>query len=286
MKNIYPFLILLLFACGCGRHRFEYIDIAASEKALSSLKANFRSIPDSLSSLRTQFMLSQGLPVADVLVFAGEVDDAAIAPPEIPYGYAFQYVSRDMILDSLQIKGTRLYTDGGLNARLLYLQDHRMSLPLMNKLSTLASVGAVITGVKPDEPLGGADSVVFHRTVEKVWMSGNVQSGRKLYSILKSIGARPDMKTRVPDIRMEHRHLPNTEIYYLCNEGSFSGKAKIRFRTVGRVPLLWNPDTGEIRPLDYKLKKRSTVVWMNLVPDDACFVVFGSFAERRRFKQK
>ena len=146
MKNIYPFLILLLFACGCGRHRFEYIDIAASEKALSSLKANFRSIPDSLSSLRTQYMLSQGLPVADVLVFAGEVDDAAIAPPEIPYGYAFQYVSRDMILDSLQIKGTRLYTDGGLNARLLYLQDHRMSLPLMNKLSTLASVGAVITG--------------------------------------------------------------------------------------------------------------------------------------------
>ena len=94
------------------------------------------------------------------------------------------------------------------------------------------------------------------------------------------------MKTRVPDIRMEHRHLPNTEIYYLCNEGSFSGKAKIRFRTVGRVPLLWNPDTGEILPLDYKLKKRSTVVWMNLVPDDACFVVFGSFAERRRFKQK
>ena len=285
MKKLLPFLVLVLAACGCGR-RFDFIDIAASEKSLATLKAGFQSIPDSLSAERTAYLRSQGLPVADVLVFAGELGEDTIAAPQIPYGYAFQYISKEMILDSLKLKGGRLYTDGGLNGRLLYLQDSRMSLPLMNKLAALASEGAVIGGVKPDTPLFGADSVIFHRTVEKVWMSGNVQSGRKLYSILKTVGAWPDMKTKVPDIRMEHRHLPNTEIYYLCHEGSFSGRAKIRFRTVGRVPQLWNPDTGEIRPLDYKLKKRSPLVWMNLVPDDECFVVFGSFADRRRLKQK
>ena len=61
---------------------------------------------------------------------------------------------------------------------------------------------------------------------------------------------------------------------------------KLRFRIQGRQPLQWNPDTGEITPVSYKLKKRSTKVTLRTVPGDDTFLVFGSFAERKKLKVK
>ena len=61
---------------------------------------------------------------------------------------------------------------------------------------------------------------------------------------------------------------------------------KLRFRVQGRQPLQWNPDTGEIAPVSYKLKKRSTLVTLRTVPGDDTFLVFGSFADRKKLKVK
>ena len=61
---------------------------------------------------------------------------------------------------------------------------------------------------------------------------------------------------------------------------------KLRFRVQGRQPFQWNPDTGEITPVSYKLKKHSTKVTLRTVPGDDTFLVFGSFAERKKLKVK
>ena len=47
--------VLLLVSVGCGRNRFDYIDIAASEKALAALEAGFEAVPDSVSGGKTDF---------------------------------------------------------------------------------------------------------------------------------------------------------------------------------------------------------------------------------------
>ena len=286
MKKVLFSALALLVLAGCGRNRFDYIDIAASEKALATLEEGFQAVPDSVAGGRTAVLLSQGVPVADVLVYPGETGDILFKDPAVPFGYACETVGTEVLSDSLHVKAGRLYTDGGLNARLLYLQDGRMSLPMLNKVADLAAEGAFIGGVKPSTCLDKDDEPVFQRTVEKVWLTGNAMSGRTVKSILKAAGVKPDVKTKADSLYFQHRHLPDIDIYRICNLGGDAGKVKLRFRIRGRQPFQWNPDTGEIAPVSYKLKKRSTKVTLNTVPGDDTFLVFGSFPERKKLKVK
>ena len=286
MKKLLIGALVMLVAAGCVRNRFDYIDIASSEMALAALEAGFKAVPDSVADCRIQYLLSQGVPVADVFVYAGETGDVLFKDPAIPFGYTCESVGTDVLMDSLHVKAGRLYTDSGLNARMLYLQDARMSLPVLNKVAEFAASGAFIGGVKPSNCLDKDDESVFQRTVEKVWLSGNVMSGRTVKSILKAAGVKPDVKTKTDSLFFQHRRLPELDIYRICNLGSTTGKVKLRFRVQGRQPFQWNPDTGEINPVSYKLKKRSTKVTIQTVPGDDTFLVFGSFAERKKLKVK
>ncbi len=286
MKKLLIGVLVLVVAAGCARNRFDYIDIAASEKALAALEAGFAAVPDSVADGRVRFLLEQGAPVADVLVYAGETGDVLFKDPAVPFGYACESVGTDVLMDSLHVKAGRLYTDNGLNARMLYLQDGRMSLPVLNRVAELAAREAFIGGVKPSVCLEKGDEAVFQRTVEKVWLSGNVMSGKTVRSILKAAGVKPDVKTKADSLYFQHRRLSDIDIYRICNLGTHSGPVKLRFRVQGRQPLQWNPDTGEITPVSYRLKKRSTRVTVNTVPGDDTFLVFGSFADRKKLKVK
>ena len=286
MKRVLYIVLVVLAAAGCGRNRFVHIDVAASEKALTQLKAGFAAVADSIPDGRAQFLLSQGVPVADILVFEGEVGDSLFDAPSVPYGYACESIGRKLLMDSLHVKRSRLFSDGGLNGRVLYLQDGRMSLAVLNRIADLAAGGAFIGGVKPAACLNPADETVFQRTVEKVWLSGNVMSGKTLKSILKAAGVKPDVRTRADSLTYQHRHLPDVEIYRICNAGSHCGPVKVRFRVSGREPLQWNPDTGEIRPVSYRIRKRWTRVTFDTVPGDDTFIVFASFAAKRKLKVK
>ena len=279
-------LLLVLFVAGCGRNRFDFVDIAASEKALADLKAGFAAVPDSVRDGRLEYLLNQGVPVADVLVFPGETGDVLFKDPVVPFGFACETIGLEVLLDSLHVKSGRLYTDGGLNARMLYLQDGRMSLKVLNRIAALAGDGAFIGGVKPSTCLDKEDDAAFQRTVEKVWLSGNVMSGRTAGSILKAAGVRPDVRTKADSLLFQHRHLPNVEIYRILNLGSKAGPVKVRFRVGGRQPFLWNPDTGEISPVSYKRKKHFTRVTFHTVPGDDTFLVFASFADKKKLKVK
>ncbi len=286
MKRVLYIVLVVLAAAGCGRNRFGHIDVAASEKALAQLKASFAAVPDSLPDGRAQLLLSQGVPVADVLVFAGETGDSLFDVPAVPYGYAYEVIGTKLLMDSLHVKRSRLYSDGGLNGRVLYLQDGRMSLAVLNRIADLAAGGAFIGGVKPVASLNPADETVFQRTVEKVWLSGNVMSGKTLKSILKAAGVKPDVRTKADSLAYQHRHLPDVEIYRICNAGTHCGPVKVRFRVSGREPLQWNPDTGEIRPVSYRIKKHWTRVTFDTVPGDDTFIVFASFAAKRKLTVK
>ena len=286
MKRVLFGVLTLVALAGCARNRFDYIDIAASEKALAALEAGFRAVPDSVADSRVAYLLSQGVPVADVFVYAGETGDILFKDPVVPFGYACETIGTDVLMDSLHVRAGRLYTDGGLNARMLYLQDGRMSLAALNKVADLAAQEAFIGGVKPSACLDKADETVFQRTVDKVWLSGNAMSGRTIKSILKAAGVKPDVKTKADSLYFQHRRLSELDIYRICNLGQKAGKVKLSFRVLGRQPLQWNPDTGEITPLSYKMKKGATKVTLQTVPGDDTFVVFGSFADRKKLKVK
>ena len=209
-------VLLITLSTGCGRkHRFDYIDIASSEKTFSLLKEGFEAVPDSLPDGRSRFLLQQGVPVADILVYPGEQPDSTAVFPEIPAGFSGELIGTESLLDSLRVKNGHLYTEGGMNARILYLQDERMSLKVLNKIASLVDAGAFLAGAKPSVCLDPENEAVFQRTVDKVWLSGNATSGKTVKSVLKAAGVRPDVRTRVDSLTFRHLHLPDAEIYHI-----------------------------------------------------------------------
>lgn len=281
MKRILVIGFIFLAAVSCSRNRYDFVDIAASERTFEMLREGFQGV--STAEGRWMFLRSMGVPVADVLV-VGETPGQPL--PDVPSGYNAAPISRSTLLESLHVKHNRLYTDEGLNGRVLFLQEGGMSLEMLTALASLADEGAFIGGAKPSSCLDPKDEEAFRHIADKVWMNGNVQSGRTLRSILRAAGVKPDVKSRSDSLAFHHRHLPHAEIYGIRNFGTDRGPVKLRFRVVGRQPYLWNPDTGEISPVRYAIRKRSTKVWLPMVPSDETFVVFCTYADRKKLKIK
>lgn len=286
MRKVYLPVLTALILTSCGGNRYDFVDVASSERTVKALSEGFREVPDSLPGGRSAWLLSQGIQVADVLLYAGDVPEEDVVVPEIPYGYDASFISSDELLNSLCARGTRLYTDNGRNARVLMLLDETLSLEVLNKIASLADSGAIIGGVKPTACVNREDSLVFRRTVERVWTGGNVMSGKTILSLLKAANVLKDEKTRTDGLVFSHRHLPDAEIYSISNPTDRSGRIRVKFRVRGRRPMLWNPDTGDITPVSYNIKKKGTRVKFQIVPQDEVFIVFGSYADHKKMKIK
>ena len=286
MKKVYLLALSILLLCSCGGNRYDFVDVAASQMAVEALAEGFREVPDSFPGGRSAWLLSQGVQVADVLLYAGGIPEEEAVLPEVPYGYDAAFISEEELLEGLDARGTRLYTRSGKNARVLMLLDERMSLEVLNKIAALADSGAIIGGVKPKYCIEKEDSLVFRRTVERVWTAGNVMSGKTLKSLLKAADVLKDEKTRTDRLVFSHRHLPDADIYMVSNPTDRSERIRVKFRVCGRQPMLWNPDTGVISPVSYNIRKKGTRVRFQIVPQDEVFVVFGPYADHKKMKIK
>jgi len=286
MKKVYLLALAVLLAASCGGNRYDFVDVASSQRTADALAEGFRQVPDSLPGGRSAWLLCQGVQVADVLFYKGQGSDSLLTLPEVPYGYDAAMLSREELLEELDARGTHLFTRSGRNARVLMILGDTMSLDEVNKIADLADSGAIIGGVKPQNCVDPKDSLAFRRTVERVWTAGNVMSGKTLKSLLKAANVLKDEKTKTKGLVFTHRHLPDAEIYRVENPTDRSERIRVKFRVRGRQPMLWNPDTGEITPLAYNIKKKGTRVKFQIVPQDEVFIVFGPYADHKKMKIK
>ena len=129
---------------------------------------------------RCSYLLQQGHFYADVAYFYGEEGPLTAvfgwkAAQDLPDGYAFDFVNSDVILNQLTFTDGRLVTPGGTSYRILYLggRSQRMTLPVLEQLSSLVRQGAVIVGNKPvDSPSLADDENEFHRVADALWGTG------------------------------------------------------------------------------------------------------------------
>lgn len=280
MKKVAIISIFVSCLVSCNSNRYAYVDVASSERTMEELSDGFKNVPDSIKDGRTVFLMSQGIPVADILFYKGRIENPSL--PSIPYGYDYAFITENQLLDELEVGYGRLYTKSGINARVLVILDKTVTVAEMVKISKLAQEGAMIGGVRPARCLDSADSLVFKRNVDKVWQNGNVMSEKKLESILRAARVPQDEKTKTDSLIFSHRHLPDAEIYRICNPTSRNERIKVKFRVTGRRPMLWNPDTGSIEPLSYNIKKKGTKVRFNIVPNDDIIIVFGQYADKKK----
>src|SRR5450759_2733162 len=101
---------------------------------------------------RTNFMLQQGLNVADVAYFIGE--DApkmtGITDPTLPVGYQFDYMNAEVIEKYMTVKDGLITLPHGTQYRIMVLPKLETMRPeLLTKIKQLVENGAVVLGPAP-----------------------------------------------------------------------------------------------------------------------------------------
>ena len=101
---------------------------------------------------RCNFLMQQGLDVADVAYFIGEDTPKmdGIRKPELPKGYSFDYINAEVIIRDMSVKDGKLVLPHGTSYRVLVLPPMETMTPeLLQKLEQLAAAGGVILGPSP-----------------------------------------------------------------------------------------------------------------------------------------
>jgi hypothetical protein len=112
---------------------------------------------------RCQYLLQQGLFVADVAYYYGDhVPNFAQLkksdPAHILPGYDYDVVTEEVILKRMSVRDGRLVLPDGMSYRVLVLPDRpNISLPVLRKLKELVTAGATIIGPKPQYATGLTD---------------------------------------------------------------------------------------------------------------------------------
>ncbi|MCO5052883.1 MAG: hypothetical protein M9920_11320 [Verrucomicrobiae bacterium] len=114
----------------------------------------------------------------------------------------------------------------------------------------------------------------------------------ELAALLRADGVPPDFESDGP-LRYTHRRDGAAEFYFVANRNAETCIATAAFRAQDKVPELWNPLTGEIRPARYwEQRERRTFVPLQFGPHDSWFVVFrksgqppGGSHERRNWDE-
>lgn len=245
---------------------------------------------------RCNYMLRQGLNMADVAYFIGEDTPkmTGIQDPALPVGYQFDYINAEVILRDASVKNGLITLPHGTTYRILVLPKVETMRPeLLAKIKQLVMDGAVVLGPPPthspslenqpeadasvkamaSELWGAVDGVKV--TSAKVG-KGQLFTGVSLEDVFSEIGCVEDCKipAGVP-INYGHRKMDETDIYFITNQSEAVQEADLTFRVGEMQPELFNPITGTIRKLtEFTSVSETTTVPIVLEGYESAFIVF------------
>lgn len=244
---------------------------------------------------RCQFMLRQGLFVADLCYLRPQLpDQTAFTPaPMVPAGYKYDECSAEALITRMSVKDGRLTLPDGMSYRLLVLPEGNtlMTPALVRKIKQLVQAGATVVGPRPtgspslaDQPQGDAEVAKMAaevwgdcdgRTVtEHPFGQGRVIWGQPFQTVLEQCAAPADFTSGVK-LNWIHRQDGDTEIYFVANGTAATVEAKCTFRVKGLRPEFWNPQTGEMSPVaEYEETGTDISVPLRLEASGSTFVVF------------
>jgi hypothetical protein len=240
---------------------------------------------------RGQYLLRQGVPVSDLLVFVGDGSPNSVYlrndfEPEIPAGTNFDNVNADVLINRITIKNRKLVLPEGTEYHALVLKNcENLSLKTLQRIHEIAEKGVPVIGQKPQKLLGylssEEDLQIFSKLVEEIWSKPTTHSDFNWETIFKKEGILPDFAiSGRKEINFIHRRLPGADIYFLYNPDSVAQLLECDFRIEQKIPELWNPMTGETKKsAQFKTKKNSTKTWINLEAEESVFVVFRESAQ-------
>jgi hypothetical protein len=251
---------------------------------------------------RTNFILQQGLYIADAAYFIGEDTPkmTGVTDPSLPVGYQFDYMNAEVIEKYMTVKNGLITLPHGTQYRILVLPKLETMRPeLLAKIKQLVNDGAIVLGPAPlrspslqNQPM--ADQQV-QAMAKELWGNvdgvnitsckvgkGMILNGLDMKQAFALINCIPDCKLPEDNtIHYGHRCTKDGEIYFVTNQTNETKLITPEFRVKGLQPELWEATTGSIRTLPaYTLSGNSTAVPLKLAPNESVFIVFRNAAQK------
>ncbi len=238
---------------------------------------------------RCQFLLRQGVAVADICYLAPEgVPHIFVPSPSALVGtgsmrdrrgYNFDGCSPNTLIKRSSVKEGFVRFEGGTSYRLLVLPSAETMTPaLLKKITALVESGATVIGSPPhkspslvgypqcDKKVASLAKTLWGETsppesvAVRQYKDGKIVWGGDLQT--DSLYPEYEPTTRLlaeagvpPDfesegpVRYTHRRTKELEIYFVSNRSAEVVDAICTFRVTGRKPELWDPISGEVRGL-------------------------------------
>jgi hypothetical protein len=226
---------------------------------------------------RCSYLLQQGNFVGDVAFYYGDRAPNFVAPKHIPeglgFGYDYDVVNTDVILNKMDVKDGRIVLPHGQSYAVLVLPDEEtINLEVLQKLEKMVSEGATIVGKKPlrsyglqhhqstDEEIRKLAGKLWgkingKRVKENRYGKGKVIFGSDVREVLMSASIGPDVQLNTgspqDSIDFIHRRTDSSDIYFVRNRRNKAMAGTCTFRVTGKTPSWWNPATGSIIPLEH-----------------------------------
>ena len=239
---------------------------------------------------RSQWMLQQGLPVADVAYYYGDnVPNFAQLrksdPARVGAGYDYDVVTAEVILNRMKVKDGRVVLPNGMSYRLLVLPDRTViSLPVLRKLKEFVAAGATVAGPRPLTASGlagfPASDAEVRMLADELWGKGAVRAGQTGREVLLGKGVKPDFEWQSqdatePEIDYIHRTVDGTEIYFVANRSTNAAALNCTFRVADKAPELWDAVSGGHRFASaYSQTDGRTTLPLEVGPCGSRFIVF------------
>jgi hypothetical protein len=250
---------------------------------------------------RCQYLLQAGVVDKDALYFYGDgmpniTPKRDELPFDLPVGRDYDATDSRAIRELISVRDGKLTLPHGASYRTLVLPPLDTMLPeTLEAIHRLVKDGAVVIGPKPlrSPSLSGqpqADEKV-RALADELWganpgASGTKQTGKgsvhwgtdfaavcAAHKIPPQVEVLGESKTGIT--HLHRRTLDGRDICFLVNEADKLFAADILFRSDGKRPYLWEPDTGEIIRLSAAAEEdgRSRLP-VRLAPRGSTFVVF------------
>jgi len=238
---------------------------------------------------RCQYMLRQGLFVADVLKL--ESEEPLHRFQDMPLtGYDYDACGPDTFLRG-NVSGGNFVFPSGMQYRLIALPDAAtMTVGLLRHIHDLVQAGAAVLGEPPQQTPGLTDypkaDADLKKLADEIWGTdasvsdrafgkGRVFRGIAIEQALARLGVMPDF-TNNGGLKYIHRTRNGADVYFLSHAGSDAIVANCVFRIARKQPELWEAESGRMTPLRIysTAGKDQTLISIPFEPDGSAFVVF------------
>ena len=247
---------------------------------------------------RCNFMMREGLPIADALVYPTKISDV---PTLIEGRYRQVCLTDDVLMETLSVRDGKLVLPHGAQFEALILKKgERLRPEMLEKIRDLVSQGAtLISNPPPAQSLSMENYPECDKQLQKIisemWYGlsptlasdaiygkGRVISGMPVDAAMEKVMGMPELffqatgdPWEVKDMLYRQRKSTNRDIYFISQRGDNKVKANISIKWNGLQPEWWDAVNGNMRDLnEYTIIDGRIIIPVEMYPRESGFIVF------------